>query len=76
MLIIILKISGAYGIVYRGRDRNNKDRYVALKNIKLMLDDYGVPTNALREVSTLKKLEKYEHPNIVRLVSLLYKDAW
>ena len=59
-------ITGAYGTVYRGRDRSNQDRYVALKKIKITLDDYGVPVNAVREIAALKHLEKYEHPNIVK----------
>nr|XP_027221833.1 uncharacterized protein LOC113813955 [Penaeus vannamei] len=56
----------SYGTVYCARDRNNPDRVVALKKIRITLNEDGVPGNAVREIALLKQLERFEHPNIVR----------
>ena len=56
---------GAYGTVYRARDRTN-DSIVALKKMRFTLTEDGVPMAILREISLLKQLEKFDHPNIVR----------
>lgn len=58
--------AGAYGTVYCARDLNNPDRVVALKKIRITLNEDGVPGNAVREIALLKQLERFEHPNIVR----------
>lgn len=57
---------GAYGTVYKGRDRTNPDRLVALKEIRIPISDEGMPMNALREIGLLKQLDKSNHPNVVR----------
>jgi serine/threonine protein kinase len=65
---IIEKIGeGTYGIVYKARARNNTG-IRALKKIRLEQETEGVPSTALREISTLKELN---HPNVVRQVSWL-----
>ena len=56
---------GAYGTVYRARDKAN-DMIVALKKMRFTLTEDGVPMAILREISLLKQLEKFDHPNIVR----------
>eukprot|EP00514_Thraustochytrium_sp_LLF1b_P003155 CAMPEP_0184509500 /NCGR_PEP_ID=MMETSP0198_2-20121128/1319_1 /TAXON_ID=1112570 /ORGANISM="Thraustochytrium sp., Strain LLF1b" /LENGTH=311 /DNA_ID=CAMNT_0026899339 /DNA_START=264 /DNA_END=1199 /DNA_ORIENTATION=+ len=58
---------GTYGVVYKCRD-NHSGKFVAMKRIKLMGQDEGVPSTAIREISLLKELD---HDNIVRLQDVL-----
>jgi serine/threonine protein kinase len=53
---------GAYGVVYKARN-NNTGEIIALKRIRLTVEDEGVPSTAIREISLLKTLS---HPNVVR----------
>merc|ERR1712159_585793 len=62
---------GAYGVVYKGKDRITGD-FVAMKKIRLELEDEGMPSTALREISLLKELQ---HPNIVALKDVLQNDG-
>ena len=70
--------SGAYGTVYRARDKLN-DTIVALKKMRFTLTEDGVPMAILREISLLKQLEKFEHPNIVRyshhFITVLFRNV-
>ena len=66
-------ISGAYGTVYRARDKTN-EQIVALKKMRFSLTEDGVPMAILREISLLKQLEKFDHPNIVRYMSFLARQ--
>lgn len=61
---------GAYGTVYRGRRIGDPNTVVAMKKIKVPLTDEGIPVSTLREISTLKQLDKEEHPNIIRLLDI------
>jgi len=54
---------GTYGIVYKAIDNHTKD-FVALKRIRLEVEDEGIPSTTLREISVLRQLK---HPNIVDL---------
>ena len=54
---------GTYGYVYKAKDLH-MDEYVAMKKIKLDLEEEGIPSTALREISILRELD---HPNIVHL---------
>ena len=56
---------GAYGTVFKARDRLT-GAIVALKTMRFSLTEDGVPMAILREISLLKQLEKFDHPNIVR----------
>lgn len=68
----LLKIGrGAYGTVYKARDRNT-GKVVALKKVCVPLEDDGVPKNTLREISLLKQLNTLEHPNIVQLLDICH----
>lgn len=51
-----------YGVVYKAKDLNTGN-IVALKKIRLELEDEGVPSTSIREISVLKELN---HANIVR----------
>lgn len=55
---------GTYGVVYKAKCLKT-GRDVALKKIRLEVEDEGVPSTALREISLLRELE---HPNIVKYV--------
>lgn len=61
--------NGAYGTVYRAKNRSS-DQVVAMKKIRVPLADDGVPMSTLREISLLRHLDQYEHPNIVRLLDI------
>lgn len=63
---LVLLCIGAYGTVYKARDTANEGQMVALKKVRVPLTEEGVPMSTLREISLLKQMEKYEHPNIVR----------
>jgi len=63
--------NGAYGTVYKARDRVS-DKIVAIKKVKLALTEDGVPMSVLREISLLKQLGKSNHPNIVRLLDICH----
>ncbi|XP_014814998.1 PREDICTED: cyclin-dependent kinase 4 [Calidris pugnax] len=60
---------GAYGTVYKARDRAS-GRFVALKNVRVTGTENGLPLSAVREVALLKRLEHFDHPNIVRLMDV------
>mmetsp|Transcript_13399 Transcript_13399/g.42336 ORF Transcript_13399/g.42336 Transcript_13399/m.42336 type:complete len:296 (-) Transcript_13399:364-1251(-) len=62
---------GAYGVVYKGKDRIT-GQFVAMKKIRLELEDEGMPSTALREISLLKELQ---HPNIVDLKDVVQSDG-
>lgn len=63
---------GSYGTVFKARDRSNPNNIVALKKVRVPLSEDGVPFNTLREISVLKQLDQYEHPNIVRLLDICH----
>lgn len=58
--------NGAYGTVYKARDLANNGQSVALKKVRIPLDEDGVPTSTIREIALLKQLTALEHPNVVR----------
>jgi len=61
--------TGAYGTVYKARD-TRLDSFVAMKKVRIAMTEDGVPANVLREISLLRHLGKYNHPNIVRLLDI------
>merc|ERR1719230_375664 len=57
---------GTYGAVFKGRCTHT-GRTVAIKKMKPVHAEEGVPSTAIREVAVLKSAE---HPNIVRLLDV------
>ena len=57
--------------MYKARDLKT-DTVVAMKKVKIQLGEDGVPMNVLREISLLRHLGKYNHPNIVRLLDICH----
>ena len=68
-IFIEIFFSGAYGTVYKARDKR-VDSFVAMKKVRIAMTEDGVPANVLREISLLRHLGKYNHPNIVRLLDI------
>lgn len=67
---------GAYGTVYKARDRGRDGEIVALKKVYVREDpEIGIPPFVMREVANLKRLsspEERKDPHIVRSVSTAY----
>ncbi|XP_002741831.1 cyclin-dependent kinase 6-like [Saccoglossus kowalevskii] len=63
--------TGAYGTVYKARDLET-GRYVALKKVRVQTGEDGMPLSTIREIAMLKQLEKFEHPNVVRLLDVYH----
>lgn len=61
---------GSYGVVYKARDTTT-GTIVALKRIRLDVDEEGVPCTAIREISLLKELR---HDNIVKLLDVCHSE--
>lgn len=62
---------GTYGVVYKAKDKHTND-FVALKRIKLEVEDEGIPSTTLREISVLRQLK---HPNIVELSDVVQSEG-
>jgi cyclin-dependent kinase len=61
---------GTYGVVHKAKDAKSGE-LLALKNIRLEVEDEGIPSTAIREISLLKQLQ---HPNIVRLYDVVHSE--
>ena len=57
--------------MYKAEDLKNNE-IVAMKKVRIALTEDGVPMSVLREISLLRHLGKYNHPNIVRLVDICH----
>lgn len=61
---------GAYGTVYKARDKANNASIVALKKVTVLEDpEIGIPPLVMREVANLKRLSSppdNKDPHIVR----------
>ena len=62
---------GTYGVVYKAKDRHTNE-IVALKRIRLEVEDEGIPSTALREISLLRELK---HENVVELKDCVQEDG-
>uniref|UniRef100_A0A671P043 cyclin-dependent kinase n=1 Tax=Sinocyclocheilus anshuiensis TaxID=1608454 RepID=A0A671P043_9TELE len=62
---------GAYGKVYKARERRGQQRFVAVKRLNIPEEpESGIPQFAIREVALLRKIEHFNHPNIVKLLNV------
>lgn len=61
---------GAYGKVYLATDLKSNQN-VAIKKIKLISVEEGIPISSLREISLLKELN---HKNIVKLLDVIHLE--
>ncbi|XP_051572540.1 cyclin-dependent kinase 4 isoform X1 [Myxocyprinus asiaticus] len=62
---------GAYGKVYKARESRERQRLVAVKRLNIPEDpDTGIPQFMIREVSLLRKIEHFNHPNVVKLLNV------
>ncbi|XP_076161849.1 cyclin-dependent kinase 3 [Ptiloglossa arizonensis] len=61
---------GAYGVVYKAKDKLT-GKLVALKKIRLEKESEGVPSTAIREIALLRELA---HPNIIQLLDVVDGD--
>eukprot|EP00118_Oscarella_pearsei_P000175 m.4373 g.4373 ORF g.4373 m.4373 type:complete len:316 (+) comp10621_c0_seq1:267-1214(+) len=66
--------TGAYGTVYRAVNRRS-GKHVALKELRLLSQEEGVPVTTVREVTLLKRLGNIGHPNVVKLFSVILKEG-
>jgi len=62
---------GTYGVVYKAKDKQT-DELVALKRIRLEVEDEGIPSTTLREISVLRQLK---HPAIVELTDVVQSEG-
>ncbi|MES1919104.1 Cell division control protein 2 A [Bonamia ostreae] len=61
---------GTYGVVYLAKDRQTGN-CVALKKIRLEVEEEGIPPTAIREISLLKELR---HSCIVNLIEVIHEN--
>ncbi|XP_022059269.1 cyclin-dependent kinase 4 [Acanthochromis polyacanthus] len=61
---------GCYGKVYKAREVGERQRLLAVKkfNIRGEALQSGIPAFMIREVALLRKMEDFNHPNVVKLL--------
>uniref|UniRef100_UPI003AB06572 cyclin-dependent kinase 6 n=1 Tax=Centroberyx gerrardi TaxID=166262 RepID=UPI003AB06572 len=60
---------GAYGKVYKAREKGERQRFIAVKKFNVLGDsENGIPAFIIREVALLRKMMYFSHPNIVKLL--------
>ena len=57
--------------MYKAENLKNHE-IVAMKKVRIALTEDGVPMTILREISLLRHLGKYNHPNIVKLEDICH----
>ncbi|KAJ7384096.1 Cyclin-dependent kinase 6 [Desmophyllum pertusum] len=67
--------NGAYGTVYKARDLQNEGRFVALKRVRIVNSEEGMPLSTIREIALLKQIDNYSHENIVRLLDVFHTTS-
>ncbi|XP_034567110.1 cyclin-dependent kinase 6 [Notolabrus celidotus] len=61
---------GTYGTVYKAREVGGTQRLLAVKKFNFHGDttESGIPAFMIREVALLRKMNKFDHPNIIKLL--------
>lgn len=62
--------SGTYGVVYKAKYEKSK-KLIAIKQVKIELEQEGIPSSSLREISILKDIK---HDNIVNLYDVIFRE--
>ena len=57
--------------MYKAEDLRSRAT-VAMKKVRIALTEDGVPMTILREISLLRHVGKFQHPNIVRLLDICH----
>ena len=57
--------SGTYGEVYKGINTKTKET-IAIKKIKIDLENEGIPSTALREITILREINSSKYSSIKR----------
>ena len=65
--------SGAYGTVYKAKNKTSH-QMVAMKKVVIPLGPEGLPITLIREISLLKQLENFNHPNVVKLLDICHSN--
>lgn len=68
----IVSLLGTYGVVYKAKNLKTGN-LSALKKIRLEVEEEGIPSTAVREISLLRELK--HHPNIVKLEDVLHEES-
>ncbi|XP_028311163.1 cyclin-dependent kinase 4 [Gouania willdenowi] len=68
---------GSYGSVYKARELGGNQRLLAVKKFNIHGDTSktGIPNFVIREVALLRRMEHFNHPNIVRLLDACAEPA-
>eukprot|EP00826_Nyctotherus_ovalis_P059481 TRINITY_DN8274_c0_g1_i9.p1 TRINITY_DN8274_c0_g1~~TRINITY_DN8274_c0_g1_i9.p1 ORF type:complete len:314 (-),score=106.80 TRINITY_DN8274_c0_g1_i9:79-1020(-) len=61
---------GAYGVVYKGCDTQTGET-IAVKRIKIEVENEGIPSTAIREIALLREIE---HENVIKLKDVITSD--
>uniref|UniRef100_A0A3P8RSF0 mitogen-activated protein kinase n=1 Tax=Amphiprion percula TaxID=161767 RepID=A0A3P8RSF0_AMPPE len=66
---------GCYGKVYKAREVGERQRLLAVKkfNIRGEASQSGIPAFMIREVALLRKMEDFNHPNVVDVMLQLLR---
>ncbi|KXJ25500.1 cyclin-dependent kinase 6 [Exaiptasia diaphana] len=64
--------TGAFGTVYKAKDLKNDGQFVALKRVRIINTEDGIPLSTIREIALLKQIDHCAHPNVVRILDVFH----
>ncbi|KAM9780390.1 LOW QUALITY PROTEIN: cyclin-dependent kinase 4 [Neosynchiropus ocellatus] len=70
--LLALVGEGSFGRVYKAREVGGSQRLLAVKkfHVREESSDAGIPASVIREVSLLRMMKDFNHPNIVKLLGV------